>query len=111
MERPTCSPPSTTGDPLAHYQHLRAASASKSWWNPKKWVINVAIAVDQLGNAITGGSPDETISSRWGRASRRGAWYGRAGCSFLGWLDPGHCEKAIQAEQDESHQHPEIRGP
>ena len=91
------------------YARLRAASASRRWFSPKKWATNVAIGFDQFWNAVTGGSPDETISSRWGRASRRGAWYGRAGCAFLGWLDPGHCEKAVQAEQNEAHQHPEIR--
>lgn len=109
MVRRICSPPCGTEDQLVPYQHLREASASKRWFNPKKWAINVGIAFDQFWNAVSGGFPDETISSRWGRASRRGAWYGRWGCAFLGWLDPGHCEKAIQAEQDEAHQNPEIR--
>ena len=28
------------------------------------WVVNVLLGLDQLGNALVGGSPDETISSR-----------------------------------------------
>jgi hypothetical protein len=28
------------------------------------WLLNVLIAIDQLGNAITGGNPDNTISAR-----------------------------------------------
>jgi hypothetical protein len=34
------------------------------------WTLNVLIAVDQLGNAITGGNPDNTISARAGFFSR-----------------------------------------
>lgn len=36
--------------------------------NPAKWLYNVLLGLDQLGNAIIGGSPDETISSRTGRS-------------------------------------------
>lgn len=38
------------------------------------YLLNVAIAIDQFGNAVLGGEPDETISSRVGRASLRGVW-------------------------------------
>lgn len=34
------------------------------------WILNVLIAVDQLGNAITGGNPDNTISARAAYFSR-----------------------------------------
>ena len=33
----------------------------------KKWVLNILIGIDQLGNAFLGGDPDETISSRLGK--------------------------------------------
>ena len=33
----------------------------------KKYIINFLISVDQLGNTILGGDPDETISSRLGK--------------------------------------------
>ena len=35
------------------------------------WFMNVLIGIDQLGNAITGGDPDETISSRIGKIKRK----------------------------------------
>lgn len=38
----------------------------------KKYVWNLLIAVDQLCNAILGGDPDETISSRLGKWARSG---------------------------------------
>jgi hypothetical protein len=33
----------------------------------KQYIWNIAIALDQLGNVLTGGVPDETISSRMGK--------------------------------------------
>jgi hypothetical protein len=32
-----------------------------------KWILNILIGIDQLGNALAGGDPDETISSRLGK--------------------------------------------
>ena len=32
-----------------------------------KWLLNILISIDQLGNTILGGDPDETISSRLGK--------------------------------------------
>lgn len=33
------------------------------------YIRRLLIAIDQLGNTITGGDPDETISSRTGKAA------------------------------------------
>lgn len=55
----------------------------------------VVIAHDQAANAALGGSEDETISSRAGRAARRGDRWGCVLCKWLDRLDPGHCEKSI----------------
>jgi hypothetical protein len=33
----------------------------------RKWAMNILIGIDQLANALTGGDPDETISSRLGK--------------------------------------------
>jgi len=33
----------------------------------KKWLVNILIGIDQLGNSILMGDPDETISSRLGK--------------------------------------------
>jgi hypothetical protein len=72
------------------------------------YVIRVLIAVDQLGNALSGGFPDETISSRLGKRKlvRGGVlswrdWYGVA--KPLDWaldkIEPGHCVKSIQPDR------------
>jgi hypothetical protein len=39
-----------------------------------RYVWNVLIAIDQLANTLTGGLPDETISSRSYRRSVGGSW-------------------------------------
>lgn len=55
----------------------------------------VVIAHDQAANAAFGGSEDETISSRAGRAARRGDRWGCVLCKLLDKIDPDHCEKSI----------------
>lgn len=55
----------------------------------------VMLAHDQAANAAFGGSEDETISSRAGRAARRGERWGCVLCKLLDRLDRGHCEKSI----------------
>jgi len=55
----------------------------------------VMLAHDQAANAAFGGSEDETISSRAGRAARRGDRWGCVLCKLLDKIDPDHCEKSI----------------
>lgn len=51
-------------------------------------VIYPFLVVDQLLNALTGGSPRETISGRLNRhRDGKGKWLVDA----LEWLDKGHC--------------------
>ena len=56
----------------------------------KAWLLNVAIAADQLVNAALAGAPDETLSSRAHRMRAKGhRWWGwTAGfiglCGFSG---------------------------
>jgi hypothetical protein len=65
-----------------------------------KW--RILISIDQLANTLLGGNPDETISSRWGRAvrdARDGApapWYARYGCWALDKIDKDHCRSSIE---------------
>lgn len=56
---------------------------------------HIAIALDQLGNATTGGNVDETISSRAGRLRREGRGWACVLCRVLNWLEKDHCEKSI----------------
>lgn len=69
--------------------------------NLSRYLWNLLIALDQLGNALTGGEPDETISSRCGKRLRAGkpCRVCRALCRWLAWLDPGHCAEAIEDDE------------
>jgi len=68
-----------------------------------RWIMNVLISLDQLGNSIIWGDPDETISSRLGRVEQKfgGAipWT-RPVAKFTAWwlnrIDKDHCRDAIE---------------
>ena len=62
----------------------------------RAWVL--AVAHDQLGNAATGGSEDETVSSRAHRARLAGRRWGCVLCRMLDALDPDHCRKSYEDE-------------
>ena len=74
-----------------------------------KWLLNILISIDQLGNTITGGDPDETISSRLGKMKvkhgGRIPWY-RPLSKVVDWgldkIDPGHSIDAIEADEGEN---------
>lgn len=63
----------------------------------RRWFWNVLIAVDQLGNALLGGDPDETLSSRAAKNLHLPHWalLGR----FLEWIDPGHLQKSLEKDE------------
>jgi len=65
----------------------------------KKWMKQLAIALDQLVNAIFGGTADETISAR---AHRNGWKRLERGINWL-LLDPRYCLKSYQSELLRSH--------
>ena len=65
----------------------------------KFYALNNLIALDQLLNTILGGAPDETISSRAGKARARGDWWGCYLCLFLDWIDPRHCETSREDDE------------
>ncbi len=70
-----------------------------------KYLWNILIAIDQLFNAILGGDPDETISSRMGRWHSMGGWRAVVAmpvCWALNIVDSGHCADAI--EDDHHHE-------
>ena len=66
----------------------------------RKYIFNFLISIDQLGNTLLGGDPDETISSRC--AKRQHIWYWKWLGLFLEFVDPGHLEWAL--EEDEGDQ-------
>jgi hypothetical protein len=72
------------------------------------YLLRVLIAIDQLGNAVLGGRPDQTISARcWEHRSRSRA-HGLACMSIdllfssLGSM-PQHCRRAYLAERMRIH--------
>jgi len=63
----------------------------------RKYLKNILIAIDQGFNALIGGDPDETISSR--AAKNQHKWYWRWIGYFLEWIDPGHLSKSIETDE------------
>lgn len=64
----------------------------------RRYARNVLVAIDQFANALTGGDPDETISSR---AAKR-----QADCRLCRWLcrlldriQPGHCAASLEPDE------------
>ena len=76
-----------------------------------RWLKQVAIAVDQLLNALTpGGWADETISARcWRLRSRRGWNVARLVIDTVLFFDPNHCEESYKSEQLRTQCAPEYR--
>ena len=63
-----------------------------------RYVWNILIAIDQFFNAVLGGDPDETISSRAGKRRETQLW-ARCLCWFLNKLDTKHCKKSIEDDE------------
>lgn len=65
------------------------------------YLLSVGIAIDQLINALIGGAPDETLSSRAHRMREKGqpvwGWTADA-IDVLFWCQDGHCEQSYQSE-------------
>jgi hypothetical protein len=74
-----------------------------------RWIWNLLISVDQLGNTISFGDPDETISSRIGRIKRAYGghipWY-RPVAKSLDWaleiIQRRHCLRSIERGEGEN---------
>lgn len=62
------------------------------------YIWNILISIDQLANAILGGDPDETISSRAGKRKEEQAW-AKWLCWMLDKIDPNHCSTSIEEDE------------
>jgi hypothetical protein len=60
-----------------------------------RYLLNLLILLDQAGNTLAGGSPNETISERAAKARNAGRTWGCVLCRFLNWINPGHCDNAL----------------
>lgn len=66
----------------------------------RAWLWNIFIGLDQLLNALALGDPDETLSSRMGKAVRENRCaLCRGLCWLIGKFDPDHCRKSIEADE------------
>ena len=63
------------------------------------YIQNILIAVDQVANAVLGGWPDETLSSRCYRLNSKPKWrFMEKLVNTLFFFQPDHCHKAYIAE-------------
>lgn len=64
------------------------------------YLWNLLVALDQLINALLGGDPDETLSSRMGKAVRANrCWACKGICRLLHLIDKDHCQKTIEPDE------------
>jgi hypothetical protein len=68
-----------------------------------KYTMRILIGLDQLGNTVLGGAPDETISARVGRNKETNPIAGVT-AKVLDFIDPGHTDDAIRHERQGKHQ-------
>lgn len=65
----------------------------------KTYGWNVLISIDQLFNAVLGGDPDETLSSRMGKRTREDCSVCYWICRGLHLIDPNHCADAVERDR------------
>ena len=81
----------------------------------KTYIINILIAIDQLGTTLIGGYPDETISSFMYRMDNKNRISGRILRPIIDWLfswqglQGGHCYHAYLYERRRADSPPEMR--
>lgn len=71
-----------------------------------KYLLNIAISIDQLFNTVLGGDPDEVYSSRLGKLKLRHGGsipWSRPFAKIIDWgldkIDPGHSIDAIEEDE------------
>jgi hypothetical protein len=73
----------------------------------KQYLLNIAIALDQVLNALRGGSPDETLSAAAWRTEQKGRLLGRIFRPVIDLLatplERDHCRKSFESEQGGLH--------
>lgn len=60
-----------------------------------RYLLNLAVLLDEAANTILGGSPNETISERAAKARNAGRRWGCVLCRLLNRINPGHCDNAL----------------
>ena len=68
----------------------------------RRYLTNLLLWVDQGGNVLLGGHPDETISSRVGRGAIKGNRFALLAERVIDWIfwrlagEVGHCRASIE---------------
>lgn len=76
----------------------------------RAYIRQVLIAIDQVGNALTGGWADETLSSRAYRLRYRQPYrFWRAFIDAIFFWQEDHCRKAYLQERHRRQFPPELR--
>lgn len=67
--------------------------------------MRVLVAIDQLFNALFGGTPDETLSARAYRKQHSSTKWGvaRRCIDVLFFFQPNHCMEAYMSEVENAH--------
>jgi len=66
----------------------------------RRYFWNVLLGLDQFLSVLTGGDPDETVSSRVGKAAASGSRMGRVfECCLDAVFGAGHCRNSIEADE------------
>jgi hypothetical protein len=65
----------------------------------KLYIFNILVAIDQLVNSFLAGAPDETLSSRSGKAADKGEKWACVLCKFLDYMDKNHCKNSIESDR------------
>ncbi|KVD81936.1 hypothetical protein WS62_23560 [Burkholderia sp. ABCPW 14] len=60
-----------------------------------RYLLNWLVLLDEAGNTLFGGSPNETISERAAKARNAGRWWGCVLCRFLDRISKSHCDNAL----------------
>lgn len=63
-----------------------------------RYLLNIAIAIDQLANTVFGGKPHETISQRAAKARDTGQRWGCLLCGVLDRIQPNHCTNSLEGK-------------
>ena len=66
----------------------------------RRYLYNVLLGLDQFLSVLTGGDPDETVSSRVGKAAAAGSRWGKALERCLdGLFGAGHCRSSVEPDE------------
>ena len=65
----------------------------------KKYLMNLLILLDLGLNTVLLGDPQETLSSRLGKAASEGNRLAYYACRCLAWFDKAHCRGSVDKDE------------